>query len=222
MRSGSVFGRCDAWPASDFRVGFLRPIPVCVPACISASIAVRVSVCIGLCSGLRLGPRFGVNSSARSGPTSFLPVKLRFGACCGKRRRGEKWGGAFAAQGLSKKRPPPGGEAVLCVEAPESAGCTSRAVTQALLSALVDQLLHEGPCGKRSGGRTGRTGQLAYGRCSVEADGKALAEDGSEVPGGILRHGEEVDLGIPRDGVMGRLVPFGPLLDENRTQYRVV
>jgi len=60
VRSGSVFGRCDAWPASDFRVGFLRPIPVCVPACISASIAVRVSVCIGLCSGLRLGPRFGV------------------------------------------------------------------------------------------------------------------------------------------------------------------
>lgn len=109
----------------------------------------------------------------------------------------------------------------MCVEAPESAGCTSRAVTQALLSELVDQLLHEGPRGKRSGGRTGRTGQLAYGRCSVEADGKALAEDGSEVPGGILRHGEEVDLGIPRDGVMGRLDPFGPLLDENRTQYRV-
>ena len=83
--------------ASDFRVGFLRPIPVCVPvcvpACISAFIPVRVSVCIGLCSGLRLGPRFGVNSSVRFGPASFLPVKLRFGACCGRRRRGEEWGG---------------------------------------------------------------------------------------------------------------------------------
>lgn len=121
VRSGGVFGRCvravcsggAAYGlrrifASDFRVGFLRPIPVCVPACISASIAVRVSVCIGLCSGLRLGPRFGVNSSARSGPASFLPVKLRFGACCGRRRRGEGWGGAFAAQGLSKNRLPEG------------------------------------------------------------------------------------------------------------------
>ena len=61
VRSGSVFGRCDAWPASDSRVGFPRPIPVCVPACISAFIPVRVSGCIGLCSGLRLGPHFGLH-----------------------------------------------------------------------------------------------------------------------------------------------------------------
>lgn len=130
--SGGVFGRCDAWPASDFRVGFLRPIPVCVPvcvpACISASIAVRVSVCIGLCSGLRLGPRFGVNSTARSGPTSFLPVKLRFGACCGRRRRGEGWGGAFAAQGLSKKSRLPEGKRSCALK------CRNRRVVPRVLS----------------------------------------------------------------------------------------
>lgn len=86
--SGGVFGRCGVWPASDFRVGFSRRI-----SAPDSGVHIR----------LYCGPRFGVNSSARSGPTSFLPVKLRFGACCGRRRRGEKWGGAFAAQGLSKK-----------------------------------------------------------------------------------------------------------------------
>lgn len=143
MRSGSVFGRCDAWPASDFRVGFSRRIS-------APDSGVRSGVRSGVHIGLYSGPRFGLHwpvfwPASRSAfrcefqcafRPSFLPAceaALR-GLLWKKASRrgvgwgGGGWGGAFAAQGLSKKSRLPEGKRSCALK------CRNRRVVPRVLS----------------------------------------------------------------------------------------